>query len=60
MGGRRARRANTPYDWADDETLGYEETMRRFEALGPDVTMGPSDPVTTEVSAAAERGDDDD
>lgn len=30
------------YDWADDETLSAEETMRIFEALGPDVPItGP-------------------
>jgi hypothetical protein len=30
-----------PYDWADDEAISPEETMRRFEALGPTPTTGP-------------------
>jgi hypothetical protein len=30
-----------PYDWADDESMSPEETMRRFEALGPMPTIGP-------------------
>lgn len=32
-----------PYDWADDETLNYEETMKIVDALGPDeeVTSKP-------------------
>ena len=30
-----------PYDWADDESMSPEETMRRFEALGPVPTTGP-------------------
>jgi hypothetical protein len=30
-----------PYDWADDPNMGAEETMRRFNALGPDKTVGP-------------------
>lgn len=30
------------YDWADDDTLSAEETMKIFEALGPDVEItGP-------------------
>jgi hypothetical protein len=30
------------YDWADDETLNYDETMKIIDALGPDVEItGP-------------------
>jgi hypothetical protein len=30
------------YDWADDETLSYDETMKIIDALGPDVEItGP-------------------
>src|SRR5262245_38855837 len=30
------------YDWADDDALNAEDTMRTFEALGPDVEItGP-------------------
>jgi hypothetical protein len=30
------------YDWADDETLNYEQTMKIVDALGPDVEItGP-------------------
>jgi hypothetical protein len=30
------------YDWADDETLNYEETMKIIDGLGPDVEVtGP-------------------
>ena len=32
---------NEPYDWADDDSMSAEETMRRFEALGPEPTTGP-------------------
>lgn len=32
---------NELYDWVDDETLGYEETMKIFDALGPEETVGP-------------------
>ncbi len=28
-------------DWADDETMSAEETLRRFEALNPEPTRGP-------------------
>ena len=28
------------YDWVDDDTMSAEETMRRFEELGPEVTVG--------------------
>lgn len=28
-------------DWVDDDTMSAEETMRRFNALGPDETIGP-------------------
>lgn len=31
-----------PYDWADDDSMSAEETMRRFEALGPEPTTGPA------------------
>jgi hypothetical protein len=31
-----------PYDWADDNSMSAEETMRRFEALGPEPTTGPA------------------
>ena len=27
------------YDWADDDSLGFDETMRIFEALGPDIEL---------------------
>jgi hypothetical protein len=33
--------SSEPYDWADDESMSPEETMRRFEALGPTPTTGP-------------------
>jgi hypothetical protein len=33
---------NEPYDWADDDSMSAEETMRRFEALGPEPTTGPA------------------
>lgn len=29
-------------DWVEDATLTREETLRRFEALGPEPTSGPS------------------
>jgi hypothetical protein len=29
------------YDWVDDDSMSAEETMRRFEALGPEETVGP-------------------
>lgn len=29
------------YDWVDDDSMSAEETMRRFEALGPVPTTGP-------------------
>lgn len=32
---------NEPYDWADDDSMSAEETMRRFESLGPEPTTGP-------------------
>lgn len=32
------------YDWADDESLSAEETMRIFEALGPDELEVPECP----------------
>jgi uncharacterized protein (DUF433 family) len=28
-------------DWADDETMSAEETIRRFESLSPEPTRGP-------------------
>jgi hypothetical protein len=28
-------------DWADDETMSAEETLRRFEALNPEPAVGP-------------------
>lgn len=28
-------------DWADDETMSAEETLRRFESLSPEPTRGP-------------------
>jgi hypothetical protein len=31
-----------PYDWADDDSLSAEETMRIFESLSPKPTTGPS------------------
>lgn len=38
----RPRMPDDDYDWADDDTLSAEETMRIFEALGPDVEItGP-------------------
>jgi hypothetical protein len=33
----------TPYDWADDPSMSAEETMRRFNALGPDLIVGPDE-----------------
>lgn len=34
------------YDWADDETLSLDETVRIFDALGPDVEVtGPPEHV---------------
>lgn len=33
-----AHRRAEPCDWADDETLGHEETMRIFDSLGPEET----------------------
>jgi hypothetical protein len=39
----RRRWPNEPYDWADDDTMSAAETMRRFEALGPELTIGPPD-----------------
>ncbi len=32
---------NEPYDWVDDDAMGAEETLRRFEALDPGPTTGP-------------------
>lgn len=29
------------YDWADDESIGYDETVRRFSALRPVPVTGP-------------------
>lgn len=29
-------------DWLDDDAMSPEETMRRFEALNPEPTVGPS------------------
>jgi hypothetical protein len=34
---------NEPYDWADDDSMSAEETMRRFESLNPVPTTGPSE-----------------
>jgi hypothetical protein len=31
-------------DWLEDDSLSAEETMRRFRALGPQPTVGPSFP----------------
>ena len=28
-------------DWAEDETMSAEETLRRFEALHPEPAVGP-------------------
>jgi hypothetical protein len=33
--------SDEPYDWADDDSMSAEETMRRFEALHPVPTTGP-------------------
>jgi hypothetical protein len=30
------------YDWAEDDSLSAEETMRIFESLSPKPTAGPS------------------
>lgn len=32
---------NVPDDWVDDDSMSAEETMRRFNALGPTATTGP-------------------
>jgi hypothetical protein len=32
---------DVPYDWADDDSISAEETMRRFKALNPEPTSGP-------------------
>jgi hypothetical protein len=31
-------------DWVEDDSLSEEETLRRFRALGPRRTVGPSFP----------------
>lgn len=30
-------------DWADDETMSAEETLRRFESLNPEPAVGPQE-----------------
>jgi len=32
-------------DWLENDSLSAEETLRRFRALGPRQTVGPSFPV---------------
>jgi hypothetical protein len=34
-------------DWLEDDSLSAEETMRRFRALRPQPTVGPSFPKAT-------------
>jgi hypothetical protein len=43
------------YDWADDDSLSAEETMRIFESLGPDVEItGPHESAPAHVPTPGE------
>ena len=37
------------YDWADDDTMSAEETMRRVDELGPDVEVTGPPPIDPEA-----------
>lgn len=39
--GRHTRDKSTYYDWADDDSMSAQETMRRFNALAPVLATGP-------------------
>jgi hypothetical protein len=45
-------------DWADDETMSAEETMRRFEALDPQPGSGPKPGQHVFTIVPAPRADD--
>jgi hypothetical protein len=46
---------NEPYDWADDDSMSAEETLRRFEALGPEPTTGPAGNYSRETAGTPVR-----
>lgn len=43
--------AGEPYDWADDDSISGDETIRRFNALNPSPTTGPRRGVRLNVSS---------
>lgn len=45
-------------DWADDETMSAEETLRRFEALNPEPAVGPKEGQHIFVPVTASPDDD--